>query len=190
MRGLCQRDTGLKEHCLSESRKRHAHSPSNPRRLYTQLTNKCSTGALLMVKACNELIVQSAHLTLRKRSQIWTLANSNFGAHSVPFPCFFSQTLLRCVCAVFEACWHSLPWCSWHPRSITGRSTWKHLKGKPRGRRSSRLSSLLDTGWPSTASSQRSSFILCLSTENHGDFQMPCVLIQFSSGYHNIDMVI
>lgn len=103
---------------------------------------------------------------------------------------FFPQTLLRCVCAVFEACWRSLPWCSWHPRSITGRSTWKHLKGKPRGGRSSRLSSLLDIGWPSTAPSQWSSFILYLSTESHGDFQMPCVLIQFSSGYHNIDMVI
>lgn len=114
---------------------------------------------------------------------------------SVWIPCLFLifqtlQILLACVCAVFEACWHSLPWCSWHPRSITEHPTWKYLKGKPQGRRYDSLSSLLDIGWPSRASSQWSSFILYLFSENHGDFQIFCVLIWFSSGYHNIDMVI
>ena len=100
------------------------------------------------------------------------------------------QTLSPCVCAVFEACWHSLPWCSWHPRSITGRPTWKHLKGKPQGRRYGWLSGLLDIGWPSIASSQWSSFILYLFSGNHGDFQISCILIQFSSGHHHTDTVI
>lgn len=100
------------------------------------------------------------------------------------------QTLSPCTCAVFEACWHSLPWYSWHPTSITGHPTWKHLKGKSQGRQCGWLSSLLDIGWPSTASSQWSSFILYFFSENHGDFQISCVLIQFSSDYHNIDRAI
>lgn len=100
------------------------------------------------------------------------------------------QTLSPCVCVVFEACWHSPPWCSWRPRSTTGHPTWKHLKGKPQGRRYGWLSSLPDIGWPSLASSQWSSFILYLFSENHGNFQISCVLIRFSTAYHNIDMVI
>lgn len=140
------------------------------------------------MNAHNELIVQSVHLTLRKWNQIWASASTK----SVWILCLFLvfQTLLPCMCAVFEACWHPLSSWSWHPRSISGCPTWKHLKGKPQGRRYGWLSRLLDFGWPSIVSSQQSSFILYLFSKNHGYLLISCVLIRFSSSYHNINIII